>query len=369
MNNELKIGDEVKVLNGEFLGETGIINSIDKNSFPFGIKFQNECFLYWFNERELEKVENFQIGEEVYINGHGFVNEKVRIENITEHSIAVKTKNELIDYFDRKYLSKNPINQPENQPNNKIMKTEQEYNKEIQDLEDKLNSLKKQKEEFVQNNSFEVGDWIVWLRKEDSEVFKYGNLYEIVRITDKGTFQSRFSERGVDLTCGYLRFARKATEKEIEDYLISLAKESGLDIGKKIPQGSYPIERFSLVKIYQASSKCDEYIENCNLKYCLKIGYGNGGCSIPFDYIAHLSNKFQPKININGYDAEFFPGYVKFGCAKFDNSIFQKAKDFIEHTRGLSLSSNSNRKVENIKLGAGTFTPTDIDNIVKRLKS
>lgn len=66
MNNELKIGDEVKVLTGEFLGETGIINSIYKNNLPFGVKFEGEYFLYWFEEKELEKVEktkDFQIGD------------------------------------------------------------------------------------------------------------------------------------------------------------------------------------------------------------------------------------------------------------------------------------------------------------------
>ena len=249
------------------------------------------------------------------------------------------------------------------------MKTPDQIDQEIKELENKIEFLKKEKE----SQSFEAGDWFVVKENGGCYNFKAGGIYEIARIEGR-VLVARFNEVGSDSLRYNPDYARKATESEIEAHLIKLAEESGLKVGGKVPNRSFLIEKFKLCS-GNSSGSSNRYKKQYNLKYHLNISFLNNSCRVPFDHITYQQSKFQHRIVINGYTAEFHLGYVLFGCAKFDNAIFIEAQKFINFVRD-ETKKNSNeenfrttRFVTNIKLGQGTFTPDDIDNIVKQLKS
>lgn len=378
-NQKFKVGDKVKITNtsSTYLNDIGEILDLSDNNYNHLILLSNGDELY-FHYTEFEKVEekqeieSFKIGEEVYLNNEdsGFIDEKVIIYRISQNYFFVKTKNDLIYYFDPKYISKQPIN-----TKNQTMKTPKQIDEEIKDLEAKIQNLKQEKE----SQNFEVGDWFVANDVKTSCDYKNGNIYEIINITqDFGTkfLISRLIENGLNIKNNGLdiKNARKATPAEIEAHLIKLAEESGLIVGKTTKRNhfDYKIESIELfTEKDKISCSCFDFLKVNNVKYGLKWTANSGGLNVayPFDYISYIQSKLQPKITINGYNAEFCAGYVKFGCAKFENEVFLGAKKFINKVCYFESNSGlTNRHVENIKLGAGIFTPTDIENIVKRLK-
>ena len=92
-----------------------------------------------------------------------------------------------------------------------------------------------------------------------------------------------------------------------------------------IPEvNNHRIQKFEIyTRKDKMSCNMENYLNKNNLKYGLAMV--DRFYKFAFDYISYLQSKFQPKITINGHDAEFFVGYVKFGCAKFDNEIFRKS--------------------------------------------
>lgn len=388
------VGDKVKVVKldnrtwvevRKRLGQIGTVIKPDPTDCQ--IEFQDGK-RFFFHYCELEKIEeDFKIGEEVYVNTSIYTDEKFKIVAITEFHIVAKDKKELIYHFDRKFVSKQPINPKSDNQAEKIMnKTPEQIDSEIKDLEAKIRDLKQEKE----NSTFEVGDWFIALNVKHSFDYLNGNIYEVVNITneyDTKFLVSRLVERGLNTKNNGLdiKNARKATPAEIEAHLIKLAEESGLKVGEETRTINYIVpEQRKVVKfkLYSSETKnknsigCSGYLEENNLKYGLAVSYNNEFCSYPFNYIVYLQSKFQPKITINGYNAEFCEGFVKFGCASFSNQMFRETKNYIDYVSKICESNKTdpknyftNRKVENIKLGAGIFTPTDIENIVKRLKN
>lgn len=63
-----------------------------------------------------------------------------------------------------------------------------------------------------------------------------------------------------------------------------------------------------------------------------------------------------PNITINGYKAEFFPTYVKFGYAEINKEVFIELAIINEY-------GNTNREVESVTIGRGVFTKAQIKEI------
>lgn len=64
-----------------------------------------------------------------------------------------------------------------------------------------------------------------------------------------------------------------------------------------------------------------------------------------------------PQITINNYKGEFFDNFVKFGCAKIDKNWFLQ---FYEIMRTVTYS---NKEIESVTIGKGTFTKDQIKEI------
>lgn len=63
---------------------------------------------------------------------------------------------------------------------------------------------------------------------------------------------------------------------------------------------------------------------------------------------------YVEKVRINGFDAEEFKTYYKFGCAKISKRMLRDVRDFLFNWE--APSKISNRKLESVKIGAGDFT-------------
>ena len=69
-----------------------------------------------------------------------------------------------------------------------------------------------------------------------------------------------------------------------------------------------------------------------------------------------------PQIEINGYKGEFFEDYVKFGCAEIHKNVFMNLKALnsdLENGDGI-IGMKSNRRIESITIGKGTFSKDQI---------
>lgn len=73
-----------------------------------------------------------------------------------------------------------------------------------------------------------------------------------------------------------------------------------------------------------------------------------------------------PQITINGYVGEFFDDYVKFGCAYIDKVIILSIYNFFkELSRTEKASPASNKEIESVTIGKGTFTKEQIKQIAE----
>lgn len=63
---------------------------------------------------------------------------------------------------------------------------------------------------------------------------------------------------------------------------------------------------------------------------------------------------YVEKVRINGFDAEEFASYYKFGCAKISKKMLKDARDFLFNWD--APSAISNKKPQSVKIGAGDFT-------------
>lgn len=69
-----------------------------------------------------------------------------------------------------------------------------------------------------------------------------------------------------------------------------------------------------------------------------------------------------PQITINGYKGEFFDYYVKFGCAEIDREDFIQLNEFV---RLFGDERLTNKYIESVTIGKGTFTKEQIKQIAE----
>jgi hypothetical protein len=100
--------------------------------------------------------------------------------------------------------------------------------------------------------------------------------------------------------------------------------------------------------------------------YYLKHTKGESHCNgirlaTPEEIKEATKPKF-PDITINGYKAEFFPDYIKFGCAKISKEVFIDLDSINEY-------KNTNRDIKKVTIGRGEFTKEQIKEIVEYYKN
>jgi len=192
-------------------------------------------------------------------------------------------------------------------------------------------------------------NWCYIVNRENSKL-EDGKVYKINQI-DMSVLQSHHFDLDFKNTkhnsCWLSKSSfRKATKSEIEETLLTEAK-------KRYPEGT-------IIRSFLSGSKL--IVQSYDKIFLDRKGNIYNGCS---GYI-YANGKWAeiietaPNIIINGYKAEFFDYYVKFGCAEISKDVFIDLIDLVEAKD----YPNTNRYIESVTIGKGTFTKEQIRQIV-----
>jgi hypothetical protein len=213
-----------------------------------------------------------------------------------------------------------------------------------------------------------VGNW-VWIEGNkgngitDNGVYRLLNKDEKMRATGNTPGDCEFMFKWKLRTYFNTRtehILRMATKSEILEAALLEAKYDGIEVGSHITainnlsfNISGVVKEFFLYP-YTNLNKEDGlvlWLTMLNgLKYCVYNFYGE---------LQWKLTKF-PSILINGYKAEFFPDYVKFGCVEIKKEAFIKILDGVP-----DISQLANRHVQGIQIGKGLFTIENIEEIIE----
>ncbi len=214
--------------------------------------------------------------------------------------------------------------------------------------------------ELQNKTKFKIGDWVYWENICDSYgIFKYGEdninadnkwykCSESYSILDGRLYCEKNSK--IELKFCKMRLA---TDEELTIIFTKVAEYKGYKEGVIIES----LISGDKLKIGNSNSASTIY-------YSSKNEFVYGGYKIYSDggAWAKILNK-TPDIEINGYKAEFFDGYVQFGCAKIDINIFLSLNKALELLRVPLYKGN--RQLESIKIGKDEFTIKQIEQIAE----
>lgn len=250
-----------------------------------------------------------------------------------------------------------------------------EYLKEVDEiyfLEKNIQEIKER-----QREKLKVGDYVVCT--------VYGifccekdRIYQIKKINESFEEASESYIEILDDSNRLIKIAnrcvRKATFAEMRDFLLKEANKKGFKIGTKVisKDGNVAGEITSF-KVYYNSSKIiskkytdlEKYSIYINIKEYLPCIF------LLNDFIVDQDNNIIVKVNGVDYKAEFFKGYVKFGCATISNDLIFNivtALNFNAAVNGAGLPNDiSNRQIEAIQIGKGLFTKETLLKMEKLL--
>jgi hypothetical protein len=206
-------------------------------------------------------------------------------------------------------------------------------------------------EPVYKEEEYKVGDWVVWI--PDRYI---GRINVHCRnYADSWNIRLDGSKEGQYTSCSELNL-RKATPEEIKDALIAEAKRRGFKEGVKVQSFVHNKPLF-----------CNRVSDNIDyVSFEDKLHFGIDG---PNYVVIYKNGKWAeilssyPQIRINGHDAEFFDWGVKFGCTKIDKSIFINLNNLCN--TGLAFNANSNKYIQSVTIGIGTFTKEQIKQIAE----
>jgi hypothetical protein len=220
----------------------------------------------------------------------------------------------------------------------------------IEQLERELAQLKAQPEPIEVGKWYYINGMIVFVEK-----FKHWGSYGIVGYGFN--LAQEWQNSGTEWGIYEYDENRPATPAEIESALRKewdcRCVEAGWDNGDEaevqvdMNNGSKWKELYRN-KFHPAYNECDDILWTKNAYV-----YEQGSWATP--------KPRKKAITINGYEAEFCDGYVKFGCAKIDSDLIDDMYGMIIH------DYKGNRSIKSVKIGDGIFTTEDIKAIAGRL--
>lgn len=204
---------------------------------------------------------------------------------------------------------------------------------------------------------FKVGDWVI---KKDHEkclllINKKGYEFSGFDVDGKWDDNRWYGSKNHwnSNKDGY----RKATKEEIEKALIQEKDRRGFKKGVTVKDLSDTgVEKITSDK-FQYDYEYDELFVSSDSMYMGKaIIYSK----------SRWAEIIEDTIEVNGYEAEFCDGYVKFGCAEIENSIFIELQKFFDEENPFC-KGIGNRALTSVKIGEGEFDRETIQKIVDRL--
>jgi len=220
-------------------------------------------------------------------------------------------------------------------------------------------------EPVYKEEEFKVGDWIIELWDETPYM---GRTFQITSIQKDVYYYNRPNEGKT--TAKHLR---KATKEEIEDSLIEEAKKKGFITGVKFIavrdtiRGEYKMINGTDCDFYSKEKGKIGDLFNYVLKTDTLYNYGSGR------FVVYEKGKWArllsvtPDITINSYKGEFSDWGVRFGCAKIAKKTFVELYRIIKmfEKDDCLVHDNSNRVLESVTIGKGTFTKNQIKEIAE----
>ena len=153
-----------------------------------------------------------------------------------------------------------------------------------------------------------------------------------------------------------------ADSEEIESYLRTKAEKNGFKVGVKVQYGkggSGVIEEVKFMKDGK-NFPSGAYTSNKNILY---VSW-EGSWGMNYAEIDDNLKIVKEEVEVNGYKAEYFRYYIKFGCASVDVKMLENLYEMMTGIK--NYYSEGNRVVEgDIKIGAGTFNKQIIEKLLK----
>lgn len=223
---------------------------------------------------------------------------------------------------------------------------------------EKLNEVIK-KSEF----NFKVGDYVVHTSTH--------YLYKISKIRQD---YNNLQMEGYETVWVPSQYHRKATNQEIEKYLLDKAAKDGWVVGANIKRThiSYKdmvkkIDRLSVYfgeySIHTTSGLTGQYWDE--VKSPFVVAHWDNISSAPINRFLELVKEEPITITVNGtiYTAEIIGNLAKFGCAEITRKQIEKSLELLSNT---TLSISGNRKIESVQIGKGIFTKELLEKLVKK---
>jgi hypothetical protein len=147
-------------------------------------------------------------------------------------------------------------------------------------------------------------------------------------------------------------------------FAINIKEDDYFYIIKQIESISPVGELIKITKIDNDKNKTFNWINYTNSK-------GDKGGFRLEAYLDHfriatkdeINRMRHPQITINGYKAEFFGNYVKFGCDKIAKELI------LDIYRVIEVHSTRYKKIESVAIGNGVFTKNQIEEIAEFYKN
>lgn len=216
---------------------------------------------------------------------------------------------------------------------------------------------------------YKVEDWVIVLDTPNVRKFNSSGIGHIFRIRNDDFYFKEFIKGNASAIepnnkylTNYLKIdVRKATEKEIEQHLISEAEKKGFKKGVKIKT---PAGNIGILTGFRDFVECSKNFNGPDTTNSLRWWVSHD----TFDSMNLYCDEFgwseiiasYPEITINGYKGEFFDNYVKFGCATISKQLFI---DLYESDAFKETHDYGNKEIESVTIGKGTFTKDQIKEI------
>ena len=211
---------------------------------------------------------------------------------------------------------------------------------------------------YDEQPQYKVGDWVVGYVNSSGGVVYFIGRYASPKQMDNWIVLKEHYSMVKSMSCGLFDgIKRHATEEEIKTRLLAEAKTRGYGVGVKVkPLYETPRAYWTLCGNGHSYTK-----DAANTK---KEGFYYYNSLVYFDGKWAEILPSTPQIEVNGYKAEFFDEYVKFGCATINKDVFLTLDKI-----NPNYTKRSNRKIESVKIGKGKFTKEQIAEIANHYKN
>lgn len=157
---------------------------------------------------------------------------------------------------------------------------------------------------------------------------------------------------------------KEITFGQFQKYVLKLKDMEKKIVGYKLIKPEYNNVAKQISNTPDWENDFERYGYHAWSEYCVAALKKAGVLDLWFEPVFE---KEYPNITINGYKGEFFNDYVKFGCAQIHKNVFidlNTLNSDLENGDGI-IGMKSNRRIESITIGKGTFTKEHIRRITE----